>query len=237
MEAVCSSETLINICLTMWCDISEDESFPAVLCFKLTIHVLPQRRGPWYTPVYRNWHIGCFICTQKREGCGGGCLRLSMLVLCCLEMGSSCILLCDHNRVLNGVCAGLPLFTLHVHDALPRLPRSARRRAATADWGHTGSAVLWTSGPDGLGSWTPQHEAHASPRPPVAIWLSSGFQWKVCLHFSVIRFLFKFVEVELKCTANWIKHVSHFKDPFFFLFSCMDNLIGMKSWSSLWFFS
>lgn len=81
-----------------------------------------------------------------------GCLSLSTLLSCCLEIGSICILLCDHNSVLNGACAGLPLFALHVHDALQRLPCSARRRVATAEWGHIGSAVLCTSGPDGLSS-------------------------------------------------------------------------------------
>lgn len=48
----------------------------------------------------------------------------------------------NSKSVTPDVCAGLSLFTLHVHDALPRLPCGTRRGASAADWGHAGSAVL-----------------------------------------------------------------------------------------------
>lgn len=48
----------------------------------------------------------------------------------------------NSKSVIPVVSAGLSLFTLHVHNALPWLPCGTRRGASAADWRHTGSAVL-----------------------------------------------------------------------------------------------
>jgi hypothetical protein len=109
---------------------------------------------------------------------------------------------------MHVVCTGISLFTLHVHNALPRLPRGTRRGTTAADRGHTSSAILRTSRPHGPGDRTPQHEAHTSPGSLISVWLPSGFQWKVCSHLK--DKFFHSVKAKWNFTECWMKHVSHF---------------------------